>query len=163
MQTGFISQSKKSLIFANMKFRSALAYYILAVYSLILVDTVIPHDHDHPIHDCLNQATTVYCLPGIIHHHNGSERNHEHKQEHKDHQLPHHEESQHPGDYTLNRNPERNLLSQLALLTAYCSPLLAFDLTPAVTDIDRQDIYYIPVKTPIQFSDAVPLRAPPVV
>ena len=147
-------------IFANMKFRSVIAYCILAVYSLTLVHTAIPHDHH--VHDYLNKVVAVFNHADDHHHHDGSDHHHGQEQEHNDHQLPHHEESQHPDNYTLSGNTTSNLLLQLSLLTAYCCTP-TFALSPTVTDIDEQDIYYIPLKIPIQFSSAVPLRAPPVV
>lgn len=143
-----------------MKFRSAIAYCILAVYSLTLAHTVIPHDHH--VHDYLNKVAAVF-NQADDHHHDGSDHHHAQEQKHNDHQLPHHEESQHPDNYTLSSSSTSNLIAQLALSMVYCNTLQTFDLTPTVTDIDKQDIYYIPLKIPIQFSSAVPLRAPPVV
>lgn len=143
-----------------MKFRSAIAYCIFAVYSLTLVHTVIPHDHH--VHDYLNKVVAVF-NQADDHHHDGSDHHHAQEQKHDDHQLPHHEESQHPDNYTLSSSSTSNLIAQLALSMVYCNTPQTFDLTPIVTDIDQQDIYYIPLKIPIQFSSAVPLRAPPVV
>jgi hypothetical protein len=130
---------------------------MLAVYSLLLVHTVIPHEHD--VHNYLNKAVAIFSqsddndLGGKQHH----------AQEQDSHQLLHHSASQHPDNYTLSSNTTDNQLSQLLLLIAHCTTLQNFDLTPTVIDIDRQDIYYVPLKIPIQFSSALPLRAPPIV
>ncbi len=145
-----------------MKFRSVAAYLILSVYTLTLVHTVIPHDHH--AHDWLqDNILAAYCQADDHDHHDGDVPG-EHEHDHSNHSLPHHNQSQHPDNYTFNNDTTNNSQSQLTFLSAgYCNRLQTIDLAPGVREIKLQHSDFVPLKIPIQFSSSVPLRAPPIV
>lgn len=144
-----------------MKFRKAIAYFILTVYSITLVHTVIPHDHH--VHDYLNKDIVVFDQSSKCFSYGKSGHHYAQKKGHDDHKMPLHSISQHPDTYIVSPNTTSNLLSQLAAsLVVFCNTPPTFDLTATVTNIDKQDFYHISFKIPIQFSDAVPFRAPPI-
>lgn len=141
-----------------MRFKKVISYVILAVYSSVLVHTIIPHDHHTHLMESINAVVDALHSNDDDHHHaEGTSYDHHHDT----HGFPHHAESQHPEVYTLSAN---NPISQLfAALTLYCHAVQTFDLTPKEIEIDKQDIYYVPLKIPIAFTSGVPTRAPPVV
>ncbi|MDR2474183.1 MAG: hypothetical protein LBD53_11625 [Tannerella sp.] len=122
-----------------MKLKVVISYCLLAVYSLALAHTIIPHDH------CEQTAAgqeIMICVHDDAH----------------DHDEPHHDESQHIDEYTFKA---ANPVLQLAFQPIICRKIPIFDLSLVVCDIQKQDFYFVPPKIPKQFAEAVPLRAPP--
>ena len=128
-----------------MKLKVVISYVLLAVYSLALVHTFIPHDH----HTHSYFAETAW----VDTHDNDHESNHN---------FPHHDKSQHIGDYVLNA---KNLILHWNSLSqpAICRQIQIFDLSCAARDIENQTCCFVPPKIPHQYAEAVPLRAPPVI
>jgi len=138
-----------------MKFRKVISYLILAVYGSVLIHTIIPHDHHTHLWETVSAAIDVFHDDDYHQHADGTTHHHD------THSFPHHEESQHPEVYTLSSS---NTIAQLfATLTLYCHAVQTFDFTPKEVEIDKQDIYYVPLKIPIAFTLGVPPRAPPIV
>jgi hypothetical protein len=139
-----------------MKSKKVISYLILAIYSLLLVHTVIPHSHH--VHDFIEIA-----YEQVLHDH---QHEHDAAGNHTDndtseHNVPHHSESQHCGDYTFSAS---TTISQvLAHFTAHYCQSQTIELAPPIREVEVSNVGYIPLKIPIQFSSAVPLRAPPVV
>jgi hypothetical protein len=129
------------------KLKVVISYVLLAVYSLALVHTFIPHDHHTHSHFAETARVDM--------HDNDHESNH-------NHHFPHHDKSQHIGDYILNA---KNLILHWNSLSqpAICRQIQIFDLSCAARDIKNQICYFVPPKIPHQYAEAVPLRAPPVI
>lgn len=137
-----------------MKNNQFIKYLLFVVYIFMLSHTVTPHNHH--THE-LTQTLSEYVAD------NGHCAEHDNHDEHEHHSYPHHDSSQH-ADYDHSLCNIKKIQSQLASsLILFCSKILLFDFTPPVSDTLKLICWYIPLKVPIHYSYAVPLRAPPVV
>jgi hypothetical protein len=130
-----------------MKTKQVIAYFILAVYSLVLAHSFIPHDHCVHFFD----RTLVVCV-----HEDGS-----HAENHADHDFPHHDESQYADAYT--GNAAAGPFSQDIPCPAVDCSARTPDLAPPMCALRKLTPCFVSLKIPVRYSESSPLRAPPAV
>jgi hypothetical protein len=120
----------------------------MAVYSLLFVHAIVPHDH----------CVQIACSEVVVCVHDGE---HGHG-EARSHDAPHccHDMAQYVGNNIL---ADRSPVGQpVFFLFLFFGQVQIFDFSPAVCNLKRQDFYFTPLKIPNQLVEAVPLRAPPI-
>lgn len=136
----------------RVKFRKVILYFLMAVYTLVVLHTSIPHDHHNHSATDLLEGRDVCCLVKHEHH---QEADFEHTFHH--HPRPHHDNCHHIGKYIKTAES----LDQFKEYPLFCESLL-HKFTPVLelyerafhTDVDDYGL-------PDPFLDSRNLRAPP--
>ena len=136
-----------------MKIRTAISYLLLAVYTIVLAHTCIPHDHHNHDALALMEGTEVCYMCQHQHQHQEDKDHHFHH-----HPVSHHEDCQHI-DKFVKTTDVRDFLSQLYQFYAPAPVLLTI---PVISEIHHSFIFtdHRALSGPLVVHRA--LRAPPV-
>lgn len=134
-----------------MKIRILISYLLLAVYTIVLVHTCIPHDHHNHDVMALMEGTDV-CY--MCHHHEDDDQDHHFHH----HPISHHEECQHI-DKFLKTTDIRDVFYQLYQI---CEPVPTLLAVPLVAENHHSFIFSDSRVSSGPLIVHRPLRAPPV-
>ncbi|MGL4364685.1 MAG: hypothetical protein ACRCSB_05730 [Bacteroidales bacterium] len=127
-----------------MKSHKNIIYLFIAVYSVVLLHNAVPHTH----YVC-DSNDEIVCNLADFHTHT------HHEQEH----FPEHHHAEDFVYYLITNSTTNPIVSQ-CLLTLHAIPSF-FNFHVLPNKLAKLAFYYPSLKIPVQFSFAVPLRAPP--